>query len=161
VTVKSENKKLEGGLANLANLANYTLKMAKQAAHNHDEAILEHLEERAAIMEYDDGLPRGQTENTIHGIPISELQELADEDWLELQDNPDLLDVFAHAVQTRRMRESGQRPAHYTQISICQHCGPVWLWEGAPEHVEGCPWCFNRVKGVSVPRPRKQTSVKT
>ena len=97
------------------------------------------------------------TEN--HRIPISELRELAGCDWSEIQNDPDTLNSFAHAVYTRRMRESGQRPAHYTQESFCKHCGPVWLWEGAPEHVQGCPWCFNRVQGVSVPRSGKQITL--
>ena len=60
--MKIENEKTGGGLANLANLANYTLERAKQAANQHDEAIAEHLAERAAIMEYDGGLPREQAE---------------------------------------------------------------------------------------------------
>ena len=103
---------------------------------------------------------RMKSESGVHGIPISELRELAGDDWEELHENLDTLDSFAHAVATRRMRESGQRPTHYTQRSECAGCGLVWLWEGAPEYVQGCPWCFNRVKGVAVPKPRKQMRVK-
>ena len=88
-----------------------------------------------------------------HRIRISELQELAGCYWPEIQNDPDALYAFAHAVYTRRMRESGQRPAHYTQESFCKLCGPVWLWEGAPEHVQGCPWCFVRMVGKSIPHP--------
>ena len=57
--MKSENEKGGGGLANLANS---TLERAKQAPDQHDEAIREHLEERAAIQEYDGGLTRKQAE---------------------------------------------------------------------------------------------------
>ena len=60
--MKSENEKTGGGLANLANLANYTLELAQQTSTGHPEAIAEHLAERAAIMEYDGGLPREQAE---------------------------------------------------------------------------------------------------
>lgn len=64
--MKPENQKPGGGLAILANLANYTLELAKQATSQPDKAaeenIAEHLAERAAIMEYDGGLPREQAE---------------------------------------------------------------------------------------------------
>ena len=91
-------------------------------------------------------------EATHHGIPVSELQELAGDDWSELQDDPDALESFAHAVATRKMRASGWRPAHYIQRSECAGCGPVWLWKGAPKHVQGCPWCLNRADGKPIPR---------
>ena len=61
--MKSENEKSGLGLANLANLANYTLERARQPSQpSTPEAIAEHLAERAAIMEYDGGLPREQAE---------------------------------------------------------------------------------------------------
>lgn len=60
--MKSENEKLSGGLANLANLANSTLERAKQAPSPADKAITEHLAERAAIMEYDGELDRDVAE---------------------------------------------------------------------------------------------------
>ena len=47
----------------MANLANSTLERAKQAPDQHDEAIREHLAERAAIQEYDGGLTREQAES--------------------------------------------------------------------------------------------------
>jgi hypothetical protein len=90
-----------------------------------------------------------------YGIQINELRELAGDDWPEIENDPDTLNSFAHAIATRRMRESGRRPGHYTEVSTCKGCGIVWLWQGASEHVEGCPWCFNRVKGVAVPHPEK------
>lgn len=94
-----------------------------------------------------------EVDETIRGIPLVELRELAGNDWPELQNDPGQLESFAHAIQTRHMRESGLRPAHYTQRSECVACGPVWLWKGAPRHVEACPWCFNRHTGITVPRP--------
>lgn len=90
-----------------------------------------------------------------YGVPLAELQKLAGDDWPELQNDLGQLEFFAHAIQTRRMRESGRRPAHYTQRSECTSCGLVWLWKGAPRHVLSCPWCFNRHAGVTVPRPNE------
>jgi len=61
----------------------------------------------------------GNTEidEAIHDIPLAELRELAGDDWPELQSHPDTLEAFANAVQTRRMRESGLRPPHFTPSS--------------------------------------------
>ncbi len=81
----------------------------------------EAIEERAAIMEYDGGLSREEAE------------------------------AMAHAIQTRRMRERGEVPAHYTATTTCKHCGPVPIFPGVPATVLGCPWCFNRVQGLPVP----------
>ncbi len=81
----------------------------------------EAIEERAAIMEYDGGLSREEAE------------------------------ALAHAMQTRRMRERGEIPPHYTEVTTCARCGPVHIFPGVPDRVDGCPWCFNRVKGLPVP----------
>ncbi len=81
----------------------------------------EALEERAAIMEFDGGLSREEVE------------------------------AMAHALQTRRMRERGAVPPHYTATTTCKRCGPVHIFPGVPDRVDGCPWCFNRVQGLPVP----------
>ena len=60
---------------------------------------------------------------------------------------------WLHALaENERMRE-GIPPDGWTQASYCHHCGPVKLWEGAPLHVLGCPWCHVRRAGGIVPRP--------
>ena len=66
--------------------------------------------------------------------------------------NPDVLAAWAWAVTIRRMRERGEVPAHYTAVTHCRGCGPVPIFEGCPDQVEGCPWCFNRVAGLPVPK---------
>ncbi len=88
----------------------------------------------------------------IHGILLAELHFLAGDDWPLLESDSELLGAFAHAVRTRRMREAGELPPEYAQPSECERCGPVLLWKGAPERVEACPWCFNRLPGLPVPR---------
>lgn len=103
------------------------------------------------------------SQNTTHGIiwriaerhklGLSDLESAAGKDWPEVLASPDLAEALAGAVTTRRMRERGERPAHYTQRATCAACGPVWLWEGAPLNVVGCPWCFNRAAGRPVPHP--------
>jgi hypothetical protein len=89
----------------------------------------------------------------IRAYDLAELRAAAGEDWPEIKNQPEALEAFAHALKTRAMRAQGKVPAHYTQTVECAHCGPVWLWEGAPKQVLGCPWCFNRAKGRPIPRP--------
>ncbi len=68
--------------------------------------------------------------------------------------------ALIRAIQTRRMRERGEVPPHYTEVTVCAHCGPIPIFSGVAERVEGCPWCFNRVRGLSVPRPQKRLRLK-
>ena len=89
----------------------------------------------------------------LQGLTLEELQEAAGEDWLEVRDDPDVLEALAHAVVTRRQRERSERPPHWTQACECAGCGPVFLWPGSPVRVLGCPWCFNRAEGRPIPRP--------
>ncbi len=63
--------------------------------------------------------------------------------------------ALIRSIQTRRMRERGEVPPHYTEITVCAHCGPIMIFPGVAESVEGCPWCFNRVAGLPVPRPQQ------
>lgn len=91
-------------------------------------------------------------DKTIHGIPLDELRKLAGKDWPELDANPALLECFAEIVSIRKMRERGKVPPSYTATTTCRHCGPVPIFPGVAEKVEGCPWCFNRAAGRPVPR---------
>lgn len=92
----------------------------------------------------------GQSE--IFGISIADLRTAAGDDWPEVAADPELLECLARAVQTRRMRELGTIPRHYTATTVCVHCGPVLIFPGAPARVDACPWCLNRKAGKPVPR---------
>jgi len=89
---------------------------------------------------------------SIHGVSMAELKTLAGEDWYWLNEDPARLEAFAHVVMTRRMRERGEVPPEYTAITECAGCGPVPVWAGCPPAVLACPWCFNRLRGLLVPR---------
>ena len=84
---------------------------------------------------------------------MTDLEAAAGDDWPEVRRRPEVLEALTAALETGAMRERGEIPSHYTQASLCAHCGPVWLWEGAPAAVQGCPWCFNRAAGRPIPRP--------
>ena len=89
------------------------------------------------------------------GLTQDELKAVAGEEWPKIENDNPTLEALAQAIQTRRMREHGEVPPHYTEVTVCAHCGPVPIFPGVGEQVEGCPWCFNRVRGLSVPRPQK------
>ena len=62
------------------------------------------------------------------------------------------IEVAREMLEIVRMRERGEVPAHYTAITTCKQCGPVPIFEGAGPHVLGCPWCFNRLQGLPMPK---------
>lgn len=49
--------------------------------------------------------------------------------------------------------DGGTVPVDYTQAALCESCGPVWLWQGAPALLWGCPWCIRRKAGKGFARP--------
>lgn len=98
----------------------------------------------------------GETE--INGIPVADLHAIAGPDWAEVATDPDLLEALAAAVATRRMRERGEVPKHYTATTTCAGCGQVPIFEGAPERALACPWCFNRIAGKPVPTSQTNRS---
>jgi hypothetical protein len=89
----------------------------------------------------------------LHGLTLAELEEAAGEDWPAVRDDPAVSEALAHAVVTRRQRERGECPPHWTAYCECAGCGPVFLWPGSPVRVLGCPWCFNRAEERPIPRP--------
>ncbi len=53
-----------------------------------------------------------------HGIPLTELSELAGKDWVECESDPAVLEAFAIAVQTRKMRQCSKVPRTYTATTV-------------------------------------------
>ena len=85
-------------------------------------------------------------------ISPGELKILAGDDWDEISNDPAQLEAMKHMVRTAKQIEAGQLPDHYTSTTTCKHCGPVPIWNGCPPEVLGCPWCFNRIKGLQIPK---------
>ena len=82
---------------------------------------------------------------------LVQLQRLAGPDWPAFEACPARLKAFAEMVMISEMREQGIVPDHYTSETECKHCGPVPIFPGCPSKVNGCPWCFNRIKGLQIP----------
>ena len=88
-------------------------------------------------------------------IPIDELKKEAGEDWQELVAEPDKLYAFADAISKQRLMEQGIVPDSYTAITHCKACGDVYVTPALVNNgnVLGCPWCWNRAKGLPILQP--------
>ncbi len=100
------------------------------------------------------------TTNTLLGSPGSTSDDALAEAQRIAANEPNLSEdefqALIRAIQTRRMRERGEVPPHYTEVTVCAHCGPIPIFPDAAARVLGCPWCFNRVAGLPVPRPQQR-----
>ena len=94
---------------------------------------------------------------TYEGLTLDDLKAVAGQDWLDIRQDPDALKALARSIQTRRMRERGEVPRHYTSTTVCCHCGLVPIFRGVGTYVQGCPWCFNRTKGLPIPRMTRRS----
>ena len=101
--------------------------------------------------------PRGLTDKADKRASVSSVSE-----WSELLENKNEeleeheIPVVIEMVAIMEMREKGIIPDHYTATTECIHCGPVPIFEGVPEKVEGCPWCMNRLRGLPIPKEGKR-----
>ncbi len=59
----------------------------------------------------------------MRGIPVSELRDIAGQDWPACQSDPELVEALAMAVSNRRMRERGEVP----RIQPTQPDSATWL----------------------------------
>ena len=82
---------------------------------------------------------------------LKRVRKDAGSDWEEIANDPQQLKAYYELLMIEDMRSQGIAPDHYTSTTTCKHCGPVPIFEGVPEKVAGCPWCFNRVKGLPIP----------
>ena len=82
-----------------------------------------------------------------------ELREILEDDWDEAANDPALLEIAKRSVIEAKQMERGVVPNAFTQTTECKYCGPVYVPEGWPQPAtNNCPWCMNRLKGLSIPR---------
>lgn len=58
-----------------------------------------------------------------------------------------------YAEKVATIRADGRVPPSYASTTYCAACGLVHIFDGAPSRVDSCPWCFNRTRGLPIPRP--------
>ena len=86
---------------------------------------------------------------------LDRIRDKAGDDWEEISGDPKQLKDFYELLMITEMRSRGTVPEHYTATTECRRCGPVPIFEGLPPQVMGCPWCFNRRKGLPIPRAKE------
>lgn len=80
----------------------------------------------------------------LYGLSLKELEEAANKDWFVISADSKMLKIFAFAVFTKKQRELGKIPEHYTSKTVCKRCGTVSVPKGLENggHVLGCMWCI-------------------
>ena len=96
-------------------------------------------------------ISRVKNEKSALLVSLDKIREKAGDDWMKVSNDPAQLKAFADLVVVSEMREQGIVPDHYTNSTKCKRCGPVPIFPGCPPQVIGCPWCFNRIKGLPIP----------
>lgn len=113
------------------------------------ETLTRHKRELVALLQAADreGLPHV----LVHRLSAEDLAACADL-------SADTLGAYLRVLARGAMMDAGTVPAGYTQAALCEGCGPVWLWQGAPAGLKGCPWCFRRKAGKKIPRPATENA---
>ncbi len=106
-------------------------------------------DKRASVSSVSD---RSEGFETQYVANEDELKEALEDDWDEVSNDPAQLEVARLWVTEAKQVADGVIPARYTQTSDCKFCGPVLVCDGYPLKANNCPWCFNRIKGLSIPK---------
>ena len=80
------------------------------------------------------------------------IRKMAGSDWHDVSNDPEQLKAFADLLAIEDMRHRGIAPGRCTSTTECRGCGLVPIFEALPDKVDGCPWCFNRIKGLPIPQ---------
>jgi len=119
--------------------------------------------ENQLVTSYSSNLDAARVANTdgersdiceISPVGDEELKEVLEDDWREVLADPAQLEVARRWVTEAKQVANGIIPERYTQTSDCKFCGPVFVYEGYPQQANNCPWCFNRIKGLPIPKKR-------
>lgn len=91
---------------------------------------------------------------TRSGVAASVVESLSTADVAACEGLPvNTLRAYLRAAERAACMDAGGTPAGYTTAVLCDGCGPVWLWGGAPARLAACPWCFRRKAGQRFARP--------
>lgn len=101
----------------------------------------------------DEKLHRNITQK--YGISVEKIQNFLGEDWELYKDNAKALIGWADLLSERQQMERGEIPKDFTAITHCASCGDVFVPPAIANNgsVQGCPWCLNESKRLSIPHP--------
>lgn len=96
----------------------------------------------------------------LEGIDLAHVHRLDDADVLAIPGDytERNLRAYLRALVASAAMDGGLIPSGWrgAQAAICDGCGPVLLWPGAPDRLKACPWCFRHKAGKAIPRPEGQ-----
>ncbi len=98
--------------------------------------------------------------NSKYGISLQALKEFLNDDWNDYKDDPGLLELWADLLFKNRLIKQGIAPNNFTAITYCNPCGEVYVPPALVNsgNVLGCPWCWNRIEGLPIPRGKYSLS---
>lgn len=93
----------------------------------------------------------------LKNINMEKLKVFLGEDWEDYKNNPKALELWDELLFKNSLIEQGKIPDNFTAITCCDLCGDVYVPPSLVNggRVLGCPWCWNRAKGLPIPRPSK------
>lgn len=109
---------------------------------------------RAALLALADSL--GLDRAIVHRLPEQDMEL-----WVLVPAAS--LRVYLLALDDTATRQAGKVPAGHDAAILCHRCGPVLVHPGMAAVLPvvngwpralGCPWCFIRKAGGTIPRPR-------
>src|SRR3990172_3089475 len=91
----------------------------------------------------------------LKNISMEKLKSFLGNDWDNYKNNPELLELWTDLLFKNHLMEQGNLPNNFTATTWCNLCGYVYV---PPEltnggRVLGCPWCWNVVKKLPIPKP--------
>ena len=105
-------------------------------------------------------LASGENKNSNNSVKqtteiTEQLQLFLGEDWDDYKDNPEALALWADLIFKKQLIEQGKAPDNFTATTWCNLCGYVYVPSALTNGgtVLACPWCWNRVKGLPIPKP--------
>ncbi len=91
-------------------------------------------------------------ENKADLCHLLDLKQAAGPDWDSIAENPAALAAWTGLRHAMQLRDRGEVPAHWSKEFNCPRCGTVPVEPSWPNHVDHCPWCFNRLAGRPMPK---------
>jgi len=91
-----------------------------------------------------------------YGFTIKQLEDFITDDLELYQDKASALIAWADLLHERQLMKQGVVPEDFTAITHCACCGDVFvpLAQANNGSVDGCPWCWNKARGLPVPNAR-------
>lgn len=93
-------------------------------------------------------------------LDMKNLKEFLNEDWDDYKDDPKLLALWADLLCKNNLIKQGKVPDNFTAVTYCNLCGYVYVPPALVNNgkVLGCPWCWNRVKNLPIPKPTQPSN---